>query len=124
MKHVTHQMNDLNTASIRISKLKDLRSNYEPTNFDIVNESSSVYNMPILFIILLLILLYIINKCGIIKMLRVCLTKTNSEREVELALGDVVTEQINTDSQSPCNHQVEKETNMPRRSRILIRIRT
>lgn len=124
LKHVTHQMNDLNTASIRINKLKEMMTNFKPTTFDVDPDEANVYNMTILIILLLVILMYIMSKCGIIKRVRICIlpNEDNSQTDVQLALGDIVPAQGNVTNETESN-PTEEIQNAPRRSRRLIRIR-
>lgn len=85
MTHVTHQLNDLNTASIRISKLKEIMDKYEPTNFESESLTSSyVYDIIIITLLIVLLILYILVKCKLFRKFR---NQDNSN--VILALGDI-----------------------------------
>lgn len=59
INHVTHQMNDLNMASIRITKLRQLMKEYQPTNFRPSSNNynaDDVYTISVLIIIILLLI--------------------------------------------------------------------
>lgn len=118
LKHVTHQMNDLNIASIRITKLREIMQSYEPSNFNSeFYDDNNLYNVLLLTIVILLICIYSLAKCGVIKRIRKCLATPENTNESPLALEDVTPRLENNESSN-------NETPRPRRSIRLMRIRT
>jgi len=122
LSHVTHNLNDLNTASIRISKLSDLMKEYEPSKFDV---SQNHYHFAGMWTVIIIILcLYICSKCGLFKVIKNSLKPKKDN--VIYALEDVSSpDQNNTNDQgrSLMEEVTTEDSRQPRRSSRLMRLR-
>lgn len=119
MHHMTHQMNDLNVASIRISKLKELMNQYETSNISI--ENSRGYGWQHYFIglsIVFIIVMYIFIKCKCSKLSKF----RRSDVTTEGPSVNINLETLNSDNEQSSNVDPTNIT-PPRRSNRLMRLR-
>lgn len=94
MTHVTHNFNDLNIASIRISKLRDLMKEYEPTSFETKVETN--HYLTLWSLTITLIILYVCSKCGLFRLFKRLITP-KPQNNIVYALRDLNSEAINNE---------------------------
>lgn len=124
LKHVTHHMNDLNVASIRISKLRQLMKDYEPTNFAEDNHQVD-YTLKffVLIVIVLLLMTYVFAKCGILKCTRRIVNRRDN-RHVAIALESGASEETPDAAELETLNTEPTPAPSRRRSLRLMRIKT
>lgn len=88
LSHITHQMNDLNTASTRICKLREFIKEYESTSFG--NNGTTdhyAYNTFELVVVIMFIIVFVTWKFGIFKCMQTSINR-RERRRIALAIGE------------------------------------
>lgn len=118
LTHITHHINDLNVASIRISKLRDFMREFEPVTFkDDVTDHYHHFGLWGLTVTLLI--LYVCVKFGILICNKIRLTTKKSNKIYAIKEGQ--------EAKAPEAIELVDGSNpqqSPRRSTRLIKIRT
>lgn len=88
LNHVNHQINDLNSASIRISKLRNLMNDFESARAqEASTKSHTVYETMLLILVVIVVLFIILTKLGLVERIRKGINKPN-DSHVVLALRE------------------------------------
>lgn len=123
MNHVTHNLNDLNIASIRISKLREIMNQYEPTSFDV--SSNHYHFIGMWTLIITLVCLYVSVKCGLCTCIKNCLAP--KKNNTVLALQDISrSPEANANDPNTTTalmSEITESQQSPRRSSRLMKLR-
>lgn len=114
---MTHQMNDLNVASIRISKLKELMHQYETSNLS--TEDPRGYGWQHYCIglsIIFIIAMYGLIKCKCVMLSKFRSNVTEEEPSVNINLGN-----LSSANEQPTNVNPTSSTSPRRSSRMRLR---
>lgn len=120
LNHVTHRMGDLNTASIRLQKLKELMDQFHPTEFDASESHHRFMQVLIIIILFVIVIIWALSKCGILRCIRNCVSEGGRTANVAVELGEI---DVTTHDSTQEGNTPTESTSRIRRSLQLLRTR-